>query len=155
MRSTPALTLSALTLCASAALAGCGDNQDPAGADELWARIHAEGYESWTRAPGYATKQPAHSPHGDEVIIFLNDTIAAALAQQTPLEAWPEGSLIVKDGYSGAEVSVVAAMEKRKSGWYWAEWSSEGNASYSGEPDICTSCHQSGSDLVRAFSLPK
>src|SRR4051812_41142579 len=155
MRSPPAWSLPALMLCACAALAGCGDNQDPTGAAELWTRIHDAGYQSWTHAPGYATRQPAHSPHGDEVIIYLDPTIAAALAQSSPLEAWPEGSLIVKDGYSGADVSVVAAMEKRKSGWYWAEWSSEGNARYSGEPETCTSCHQSGSDFVRAFSLPK
>lgn len=154
MRSRLTRSLAALALIASPALAGCGDNQDPAGADELWARIHDEKYASWEHAPGYATKQPTSAPHGDAVVIFLDDTVAAALAGG-PLTEWPVGSLIVKDGYSGAEVSVVAAMEKREAGWYWAEWSSDGTAKYSGEPEICTGCHDSGSDFVRAFALPK
>ena len=30
----------------------------------------------------------------------------------------------------------------------------EGSSDYSGEPDICTGCHQSGADYVRAFGFP-
>ena len=39
--------------------AGCGDNQDPAGAQELWDRIHDEDYRSWSRAPGFETTRPS------------------------------------------------------------------------------------------------
>jgi len=138
----------------SAAVAGCGDNQDPSGADELWKRIHDEKYTSWERAAGYATKQPSSAPHGDEVVIYLNETIAAAVAGD-PLTKWPVGSLIVKDGFSGDELDLVAAMEKRDDGWYWAEWSGDGSAKFSGNPDTCTSCHESGADFVRAFGFPK
>ncbi len=143
----------AAVFCALALL-GCGDNQDPAGADELWTRIHDDKYTSWATAPGYETKQPSAAPHGDEVIIYVNDVVAASLGSG-PITEWPVDSLIVKDGYDGGELSLVAAMEKRADGWYWAEWSADGSAKFSGKPEICTDCHASGADSVRAFGFPK
>jgi hypothetical protein len=137
------------------ALIGCGDNQDPANADAFWSAIHAANYQSFAHAPGYATKQPTNAPHGDEVLIYVNDTVATAVAAGKPLTAWPEGALIVKDAYEGGEITAVAAIEKRQGAWYWAEWSADGAAKYSGKPDLCINCHESGSDFVRAFSLPK
>ncbi|MFO0757693.1 MAG: hypothetical protein U0359_14445 [Byssovorax sp.] len=138
------------------ALAACGDNQDPAGADAFWDKIHDEDYASkWASPPGYAMRTPSSAAHGDEVIIYINDTVQATLAGGAGLSTWPEGSLIVKEGYDGESIHAIAAMEKRSGAWYWAEWSGDGVAKYSGSPDICTSCHESGSDYVRAFSLPK
>jgi len=154
MRPLESASLFTLAIVAAAALAGCGDNQDPTGADAFWAKIHDQGYSSFAHAPGYATRQPTDAPHGDEVIIYLDPTIEAALAGPA-IQAWPVGSLIVKDGYTSGEVTVVAAMEKREDGWYWAEWHSDGTAKYSGKPETCTGCHGSGSDFVRAFALPK
>ncbi len=134
--------------------AACGDNQDPQGADAFWASLEAEGYRGWARAPGYEARRPTSAPHGDSVEIFVNDAVAAALAGG-PITAWPEGSRIAKDAYDGDEVTAVAAMEKRGDGWYWAEWSADGAAKYSGSPGLCTGCHASGGDFVRAFPLPK
>jgi hypothetical protein len=45
-------------------------------------------------------------------------------------------------------------LEKQGGAWFWAEYDADGEASYSGTPDVCTDCHASGSDSVRAFSLP-
>lgn len=146
---TPLLTL------AVTALVGCGDNQDPAGADAFWSAIHAAKYQSFTHAPGYATKQPTNAPHGDEVVIYVNDTLVSAIAAGKPLTAWPEGALLIKDAYEGEKVIAVAAMEKRQGAWYWAEWTPEGAAKYSGKPELCINCHESGGDFVRSFSLPK
>jgi hypothetical protein len=88
------------------------------------------------------------------VEIFVNDVVADALASEG-LAEWPVGSLIVKDGYADdGTLELVALMEKRQDGWFWAELDGEGNALYSGEPAICVDCHDAGSDLVRAFSLP-
>jgi len=154
MKSRPNLSWIAFASLLTLTIVGCGDNQDPAGADELWGRIHDEGYTSWAKAPGYATRQPSNAPHGDEVIIYVNDTVADALAKGD-ITAWPEGSLIVKDGFDGDELSLVAAMEKRADGWYWAEWSGDGSAKFSGKPEICTDCHESGADFVRAFGFSK
>ena len=143
-------------LCCFAAslLVGCGDNQDPAGATALWKSIHDQDYRSFEHAPGYESKRTSNAPHGDQVIIYVNDVLAQALAARAQIDAWPEGSLIVKDGFDGADLELVAVMEKRANGWYWAEYAADGDASYSGSPDLCTDCHRSGDDYVRAFKLP-
>lgn len=135
-------------------LVGCGDDQDPSGAKELWRRIHDEEYRSWARAPGYEERRTADSPHSDEVDIYVNDVVAGALEAGEALTEWPEGSLVVKDGYDGSVLEIVAAMEKRAGRWFWAEWDGHGDSAYLGNPATCTDCHASGDDYVRAFDLP-
>jgi hypothetical protein len=154
MRHRPAATLAAAVSIA-AAVAGCGDDQDPQGAEALWERIHAEDYRSWSRAPGYESRRQSSAPHGNEVDIYVNATMDDALGAGAPLASWPDGSLIVKDGFDGSDLELVAAMEKRGSEWYWVEWDGEGSSSYSGKPDVCIDCHASGGDYVRAFGLPE
>jgi hypothetical protein len=133
--------------------AGCGDDQDPQGAGDLWTRIHEARYAEWMRAPGYATRRETEAPHADEVEIFVNDVVASALGGGA-ITSWPEGSIIVKDGYDGDELEIVAAMEKRGGAWFWVEWDASGDPAYSGNPSICTGCHESGADGVRAFGFP-
>ncbi len=70
------------------------------------------------------------------------------------LSEWPLGSWIIKDGYDGDTLELVATMEKREAGWFWAEYDAEGSAAYSGSPAVCTDCHSSGADYVRAFGFP-
>jgi hypothetical protein len=135
-------------------LAGCGDNQDDDGARALLAKIRAERYTSWDRAPGYEERRASNAPHSDAVDIYVNDRVAEVLALGTPTGRWPVGSIIAKDGFDGSELEIIAVMEKRTDGWYWAEYDSQGNPDYSGKPEICTDCHASGSDYVRAFRLP-
>jgi len=146
----PPLTLLLLSLL----VAACGDNQDEEGALALLDRVKADNYRSWERAPGYETRRASHSPHSDQVDIYVNDQIAEVLALGDPQTAWPEGSVIVKDGFSGSDLELIAVMEKRADGWYWAEYDADGDPSYSGHPELCTDCHRSGSDYVRAFALP-
>jgi hypothetical protein len=136
-------------------LAGCGDDQDPAGAAALWSRIHAENYRGWDRPPGFEQRRSSSAAHGDAVDIYVNATVSESLRSSTPLMAWPAGSLIVKDGFDGGDFELVAAMEKRADGWFWVEWDTDGDPAYSGKPDTCIDCHASGSDSVRAFALPK
>lgn len=153
----PSLLARTLLVALPLALTACGDDEDPEGAADLWARIHDQSYQSWTRAPGYETRRDSAAPHGDQVEIFINDTVAAALAGD-PITSWPVGSIIVKDGYDGGELSLVAAMEKLEDTWFWAEWDADGTSKYSGRAaDVatCTDCHQSGADLVRAFGFPQ
>lgn len=137
-----------------AALGGCGDDQEPEAAKELWARIHDDEYRTWERAPGWEERQPTHAPHSEEVDIYVNDVVSGALGGTDSLDAWPDGSLIVKDGYDGSVLEIVAAMEKRDGEWFWVEWDGHGDSDYSGRPAICLDCHESGSDYVRAFDLP-
>ncbi len=136
-------------------LAGCGDDQDPDGAAELFQRIQDADYRSFARAPGYPGREPSAAAHGNEVEIFINDVVVDALTQGD-LTEWPRGALIVKDGYDDGEHSLIAAMEKQDGGWFWAEWTdlTGESAKYSGRPEICTDCHSSGADFVRAFGFP-
>jgi hypothetical protein len=136
-------------------LSACRENDDPVGADDLLDKVQADDYRSWQRAPGYESRVGSDAPHSDAVEIFVNDVVAGALAAGPGTPEWPVGSVIVKDGYTDdGELDLIAIMEKRDGGWYWAEYSEDGTALYSGEPGICTDCHASGSDFVRAFSLP-
>lgn len=148
----------ALLVAAPLALTGCGDDEDPEGAADLWARIHEADYQGWQRAPGYEARRDTAAPHGEQVDIFLNTTIAAAVFTGGPITSWPVGSIIVKDGYEGGELTQVAAMEKLEATWFWAEWDADGSSKYSGRAEdvaTCTDCHQSGADLVRAFGFPQ
>lgn len=134
---------------------GCGDNQDDAGARALLARVRADVYRTWDRAPGYEERRESSAPHSDAVDIYVNDRVAEVLALAEPAELWLEGSIIVKDGFSGSSLELIAIMEKRADGWFWAEYDDDGDPDYSGHPDICIDCHRVGSDYVRAFALPR
>lgn len=133
---------------------GCGDNQDDAGARDLLARVKAEHYQSWDRAPGYEQRRQSTAPHSAAVDVYVNDVVAEVLALGVHDGTWPVGSIIAKDGFDGSDLEITALMEKRSDGWFWAEYDDGGNPDYSGHPSICIDCHQSGSDFVRAFRLP-
>lgn len=156
----PAVAL--VTLASAVVLAACGQDDDPEGARVLWEKINAApGFQSWQRAPGFATRKPSFTLHSREVEIFVNDKVSATLTTRTelPVSEWPVGSIIVKEGYSGSTRSQVAVMEKRDNGWFWAEYfSDDGVAKYSGQPTICTDCHDNRkgyADWVYAFELPR
>lgn len=106
--------------CFCIGLAACGDNQDPQGASRLWRQIHTAEYRSWAHAPGYETPRPSNAAHGNSVVIYVNATVTNVLVDQPRADAWPIGSLIVKDGFDDGDLALVAVMEKRESGWYWA-----------------------------------
>jgi len=129
------------------------DNTDPEGAKALLATVQADDYRSWSRAPGYEVRVPSKGPHSIDVDIYVNDVVVAALAGAS-LDEWPEGSLVAKDGFKGEKLEIVALMEKRSDGWYWAELSGSGAPKFSGHPSICTDCHRSGDDFMRSFDLP-
>ncbi len=154
-----------LVLAGLSLLSACGDNQDPRGAEELFARIQAANYRStFAKAPGYETKQPSNTAHSDFSQIFVNDVADGVLEAKEPTAAWPLDSLIVKDGSDGdGDVDLIAVMEKRADGWYWAEYldpsAPGGGAEFSGKPSVCIDCHQAGADagndFTQAVALPK
>jgi len=142
-----------LGLAIMAFLPGCGE-VDEAGANALWDEIHAKNYPTWQRAPGYEQPQPTVGAHGDTAVVFIDDTVAQAL-ESPGLASWPEGALIVKDIFEDGDRTLVAAMKKKESGWFFAEWEPDGDPDYAGlEIDVCTECHTRSNDRVRAFSLP-
>lgn len=143
------------TLVGAALVACSGGNDDPAGASQLWARLRGSGdYHAFARAPGRPARAASTSPHGEQAEIWINGTVQASLAAAAPLGTWPDGSLIVEDGFVGGTLKFVVAMEKRGPSWYWAEYRADGSVEYSGAPAACTGCHRSGADFVRSFPLP-
>ena len=156
--------LAPAVLALALVMAACGQDDDPEGARVLWAKVNAgEGFRSWARAPGFATRKPSFTLHANAVEIFVNDDVAKALS--TPraelLTEWPVGSIIVKEGFSSDSRDsrkLVAIMEKRADGWFWAEYDGGGDSIYSGRPSVCTDCHDNRkgySDWVYAFELPR
>lgn len=138
----------------SLSLLGCGDDQDPAGAKRLLNQVRADEYRMWDRAPGYESRRSSNAPHGGAVDIYVNDVLTDALMGSVAISEWPVGSIIVKDGFDGNDLDLIAMMEKRDSGWFWAEFDSDGDSLYSGRPSLCIDCHRRGADFVRAFSFP-
>lgn len=133
-------------------MSSCGDDQDAEGAAALWQRLQSGNYRaSFVRPVGYERRRPSATAHGDEVEIFVN-VVAADTLKRTPAPtAMPPGAVIVKDIYKNGQLKLVAAMEKRFDGWFWAEWDTAGDSLYSGRPGLCIDCHRRGEDFIRAL----
>lgn len=156
-RALPALAI--FVSLSTALLAACTQNDDPDGAKQLYAKINeGPGFRSWRRAPGFPTRKPSFTAHSDAVEVFVSPQLSAALDGPTPITTWPEGSIVVKEGFSGDTRRIVAVMEKRAGKWYWAEYNGDGETLFSGEPSVCTGCHDNRkdySDWVYSFELPR
>jgi len=147
----------ALATVLASALA-CGQDDDPEGARALFEKINAgPGFQSWRRAPGYPTRKPSFTSHANAVEIFVNEDIAKVLDTKQVTE-WPVGSIVVKEGFSGKTRKLVAVMEKRSDGWFWAEYEDDGSPLFSGRPSVCLDCHDNRkvySDWVYSLELPR
>ena len=137
----------------------CADRNE---AGEIRDQIRADDYrQTYARAPGWdMPRQPsAGGPHGSFVDIYVSEEISDALEAGEPLTEWPEGSIIVKDGWSaasGGDFEYFAFMERREDGWFWGEYRGTGRLVAAGLDDRrCAGCHASGDDQVRAFGLPR
>ena len=124
--------------------------EDDSEARALLASVQSQNYRAWSHAPGWEARSPSHA-HTQSSDIFDNDTLSAALAADPTHANVPEGSIIVKDGYNADHLALIAIMQKRSSGWYWAEYSASGDPSFFGEPSVCINCHRLGTDFIRAF----
>lgn len=155
----PTTRISALVAVLLLASAGCGDNQDPAGAEELWRRLSApDGYKTWARAPEVPKRIPSFTAHADGIELFINKPMTDAFASGAPVTEWPVGSIVVKEGYKKDTLAIVAVMEKRPDGWYWAEYDGDGDTLFSGKPKVCVNCHDNRkdySDWVYSIELPR
>ncbi|MCB9569093.1 MAG: cytochrome P460 family protein [Myxococcales bacterium] len=137
---------------------GCADRE---GADDLLDRIEGDAFRTtYARAPGWETPRSpkAGGPHGDFLDIYVNETMSAAIAAGEPLDAWPVGSIIVKESWASVdaeEPDFLVAMERQAEGWFWGEWEADGSVVVAGlNSGRCTGCHDAGEDQVRAFGLP-
>lgn len=134
-------------------------------ARDLLDEIQDDNYRAtYERAPDWEEgRLPAQGgPHGGFIDLYINAVMVEAIAEVgedgDPLTQWPEGSIIVKDGWtaaSGGDLEYISFMERRSDGWFWAEYRKGRRLVSAGLNDkTCTGCHASGADQVRAFELP-
>ncbi|WP_317896718.1 hypothetical protein [Aurantibacillus circumpalustris] len=101
----------------------------------------------------------AHGPHGTFKLRF-NNIANKVLTDKGKLPlgtVFPDGSLVIKDIYSGSDLTLYAFMYKHSGSWLWAEVKPNGSILHSVNENsgVCTGCHnQSGNrDLVVSFNF--
>jgi hypothetical protein len=142
-------------------LAACSEETTSPEADAIRDQLDDADYRrSFARAPGWdmPRQSAAGGPHGAFVDIYVNEVVAEALEAGAALERWPDGALIVKDGWDDADGETylfLAFMERRPEGWFWGEYRGDGSLVAAGVDDpTCANCHSAGQDSVFAFGLP-
>ncbi len=129
----------------------------------LFDQVNAGGYTYFNNGDLLSGAPP--SPHGSFKLRF-NATAQSALDSTGRLPAgstFPNGSIIVKEIFSGSSISLLAVMKKDPSntnagaGWLWAEYRTNGDVAFdiSKKGDGCISCHSGtpNRDLTRTFDL--
>jgi hypothetical protein len=127
---------------------------EPASTPQIsWDWIRIGEYRDWDNAPGWEDRRTTDSPHGESKVIFIDPAAAAAIGSGET--RFPAGATIVKEGYDGADLVIVAAMQRRPDeGWFFAEYGADGSVIEEGDdPPLCTRCHRGAQDGVLAFSL--
>lgn len=142
------------------ALAGCFADppvaEGPDHARKLLHDLEAADYPRWPRTPKYAERRPALGPHGAWVDVYL-DPILDAGRTGDPIDAWPEGSAVVCEGFddeTDVEPSIVSLMLKQDGAWVFAQLDAVETIAY-GRPGVCISCHAFGDDYLRTVRLPR
>jgi hypothetical protein len=116
-------------------------------AKTLWTRIKQEDkytkYKSW---PGYDGMHPGKAPHGRYHKIYVNDIALNSLPNTK--RVLPEGSIIVKENFSGDKEMVAITMMAKVNGynpsagdWFWAKYDIKNKSFKSGKPAKCIECH--------------
>jgi hypothetical protein len=136
---------------------------EPETDEALIKEIDQTGYTFY--ANGETLTAASASPHGSFKLRF-NQKAWDVLDSNEELptgKSFPDGSVIVKEVYSGATLVLIAVMKKATkdpnaaSGWLWAEYRPDRSVHYgiSHKGDACVTCHSSGihRDLVRTFDL--
>jgi hypothetical protein len=112
-------------------------------------------YEKWELWPGKGKLYEGTQPHGAYLTTYVNDIALAAI--QEGKKEFPQGSIIVKENYTGGkELAAITVMYKvegyNPSGgdWYWLKYKADGSVDASGKVGGCIDCHraQSGQDWV-------
>ena len=142
----------------------CKKNKNDTDSDNaLYSEVKASGYSFYQN--GTILSAASASPHGSFKLRF-NGTAQSALDSTGELpsgHSFPNGSIIVKEVYSGGSLNLYAVMKKATSngnagsGWVWAEFKTDGSASFSTSKkgDGCISCHSNNPnrDLTRTFDF--
>ena len=151
----PSIALATVLLLALSTLSACGASEEETTSTNLWAKINKDRYRTFSKAPEWPTRRTSDSSiHAGTAEIYANRLFQEEYCKNDSLNSWPVGTLIVKEGFDGDTVKVIAAMSKTAEGvWDFAEWDNAGAPIDSGAK--CLSCHKSGNDYVKGFRFPQ
>jgi hypothetical protein len=104
---------------------------------------------------GWMAESAAHvsaGPHGSTVRTFVNDALAAGLADGAASQ--PIGAAAVKELYDADDELIgwavmVKVADDGGDGWYWYERAGSTEYADGTGERLCTGCHSSGVDFVR------
>jgi len=120
---------------------GCGEQSAEAELDQMAIELLDSvrpGYTEWATMPDFGDRTTSNGPHGQEVTVYMNSTLADALADGPP---WPAGSLVVKDGFADDALLLRAAMRLDAGGWFYALFDDRDRIVASGYDIDCVDCH--------------
>ena len=131
-------------------------SDDQQKANEIWDEM--SGYQSWSQISDFSGVQSSNSVHGSYVQVWINEIAESFLSDSTSSGQLPNGSLIVKEGYSdsnGSDISKITIMKKiegydtSNNNWYWANYNPGGDlGGKNGKEAFCYNCHASGQDYL-------
>ncbi len=135
-------------------------SEDQERANEIWDEIN--GYQSWGQISEFSGIQPSNNAHGSYVQVWINEIVESFLSDSSSSGQLPNGSLIVKEGYSdsnGSDVSKITIMKKiegydpNNNDWFWANYNPGGDlGGKNGREASCFNCHASGQDYILSTS---
>lgn len=159
-----AVGLLLLVVAVQFVIAQSADTTDEEKANAYFEDIQAAPYTDWAFEPGvpegFYTGTP---PHGLVLRTFINDLVAEAVGSGA--DAFPEGSVIVKENHMPGDVDVagmerhaavegfegnldaltvmvkIAGYNPEAGDWFWAKYQPDGSILAAGQPAGCIGCH--------------
>lgn len=134
------------------------DDALPPAAAALLADVRAADHRSWARPPDWPARAIGRAPHGAVSEVFVDPTIAKALARGEAITAWPEGSTLVCEGFhdeAGESLAAIQIMRKENGAWTWGQYAADDTPLVYGRALACSHCHVAGDDYARTLELPE
>ena len=127
-------------------------------AAELYTQITGDDdYQQWELMPGTTEMEPGTGVHGNLVTVYVSDEAFAAVEDNA--ETMPNGSIILKEGYSSdGELQEILLMQKidgfdpEHNDWFWAAYSPDGEVAVEGQVEACQDCHSGAQDTDYVFT---
>lgn len=141
------------------------DNEDVdeiqiSGAD-LYVQIAEEdNFREWALWPGIGELSESSGPHGNLITVYVSEDALSAIENKEGV--MPNGSIVVKEGYSSdeelREILVMYKVEGFNPGnndWFWAAYSPEGEVEAEGKVGACIACHarEADNDYLRIADI--
>ena len=143
-------------------------------AAQYFEEINAAPYTDWTPEPGVPEGfYTGNVPHGLILRTFINDAAAGAVGSGA--DAFPEGSILVKENHLPGDVDVesmenhaavegfegdlesltymvkVSGYNPEAGDWFWGKQNPDGEIVAVGQPDGCIGCHGQVADNDYVF----